>query len=113
MLMNSRVLDLFVWALATLGAGFLLHRHWRRQAIASATQWATQNALVVPDWSRVELWKEGNRASVEFVVANSSAQRMDVKLRLRIGLFSPWQVDEVVYCLPQGVTEDDTASFVR
>ena len=62
----------------------------------------------MPDWSKASVQMLRTSTSVSFVASSPSEPLVDVKLRLRVVLFGGWRVDEVAYCLPRGVAEDDS-----
>ncbi len=105
--MSHEILVTVLWAAFLLGVWFLARHYWRAKAIACAEQWARERHLFNADWSGCTFRMHRQRPSITFVAIDSDARTVDVKLRFRIPVLGGWQVDEVAYCLPTDVREDD------
>ena len=49
------------------------------------------------DWSQADFEMHRNNPSISFSAADQRHNLFDIKLRLSIGLFGSWRVDEVAY----------------
>lgn len=105
--MSHEILGTALWATLLLGVWFLAQHYWRAKAIDCAEQWARERHLSNADWSGCTFRMHRQRPSITFVAVDSNAKAVDVKLRFRVPVFGGWQVDEVAYCLPKNVCEDD------
>jgi hypothetical protein len=109
--MSQDILGTFLWVAFLLGAWVLAQRYWRGQAINCAHQWAVQRHLSVADWSKATFQMHRQGPSITFVASNNGVRCVDVKLRFRMTVFDGWHVDEVAYCLPRDVCEDDALAL--
>lgn len=105
--MSQPILGTALWAAFLFGVWSFARHYWRAQAIKCAEQWARERLLSSANWSKCRFQMHRQGPSITFVAVDSNARTVDVKLRFRIPVFGGWRVDEVAYCLPTDVYEDD------